>query len=97
MYAAPAAAETSNVTPFGKTDADVLETVEVAKGLTKLVLARGADAANVPASGAQISAHYTGRLASDGSKFDSSVDRGTPFSFALGQGRVIKGWDVGCA
>ena len=88
----PAAkADSSHVTAFGKLDSDVLETVEVAPGLTKLVLARGPDAADIPAKGAQISAHYTGRLASDGSKFDSSVDRNSPFSFALGQGRVIKG------
>jgi len=96
LLASPAAAS-SDVTPFGKTEADVLETVAVAPGLKKLVLARGPDPANVPAAGASISAHYTGRLQSDGSKFDSSVDRGTPFSFALGQGRVIKGWDVGFA
>ena len=61
------------------------------------MLARGADSDNVPGKGAQVSAHYTGRLAADGSKFDSSVDRGQPFGFALGQGRVIKGWDVGFA
>lgn len=47
-------------------------------------------------AGQTVTAHYVGVLA-DGTKFDSSLDRGQPFSFKLGGGQVISGWDKGIA
>ena len=58
--------------------------------ITNLVVGTGAEAT----SGQTVVVHYRGTL-EDGSQFDASYDRGTPFSFPLGAGRVIKGWDEG--
>jgi FKBP-type peptidyl-prolyl cis-trans isomerase FkpA len=58
--------------------------------IDELVVGAGAAAA----AGQQVTVHYTGWL-TNGTKFDSSKDRGDPFIFPLGAGRVIKGWDEG--
>jgi len=79
-------------------------------GVTKTVVKPG-DGMTYPKSGQTVTVHYTGTL-TNGSKFDSSRDRGQPFQFKIGQGQVspchnfkidlesvqvIKGWDEGVA
>jgi FKBP-type peptidyl-prolyl cis-trans isomerase FkpA len=58
--------------------------------IEELVAGHGAEAV----AGRYVTVHYTGWL-TDGSRFDSSKDRGDPFEFPLGAGHVIKGWDEG--
>lgn len=73
-------------------------TTTTASGLQYNEINEGAGA--LPKSGQTAKVHYTGWLYENGvkgKKFDSSVDRGQPFEFALGQGMVIKGWDEGVA
>jgi FKBP-type peptidyl-prolyl cis-trans isomerase len=66
--------------------------VTTASGLTYVITQNGSGARLKAGDTATV--HYTGLLTS-GVKFDSSLDRGEPFSFPLGAGRVIKGWDEG--
>jgi len=84
-------------TPAAANPAATVEGVEVIttdSGLQyqDLVVGTGPEAK----SGNTVSVHYTGWL-TDGTKFDSSVDRNAPFEFSLGAGRVIQGWDEGVA
>ncbi len=68
--------------------------IKTPSGLTYLITHKGTGA--LPKVGQTVVVHYTGTL-TDGTKFDSSRDSGKPFSFPLGAGRVIKGWDEGIA
>jgi len=78
--------------PSGPTKVDEGDYVVTDSGLKYYDLEEG-DGPQ-PEQGQTVIVHYTGWL-ENGTKFDSSLDRGQPFTFALGQGQVIKGWDEG--
>ena len=72
--------------------------VTMPSGLKVEVLQAAPEGAISPEKGNKVTVHYTGWLDDNGKpgkKFDSSVDRGTPFVFTIGVGQVIQGWDLG--
>jgi len=71
---------------------DEKKTVTTASGLKYIDIVVGKGAS--PTAGKQVTVHYTGTL-ENGKKFDSSVDRKEPFTFIIGVGQVIPGWDEG--
>ncbi len=68
--------------------------IATTSGLKYIDMVEGTGA--TPQKGQTVRVHYTGTL-ENGQKFDSSVDRGQPYEFRIGEGAVIKGWDEGLA
>jgi peptidylprolyl isomerase len=80
--------------PVQQTEVDPADYIETESGLKYFDIVEGDGPA--PEPGQSVVVHYSGWL-EDGTKFDSSLDRGQPFSFAIGTGSVIPGWDEGVA
>ena len=96
--AAPASAPAPASLPTSSDSNKMNQTITTASGLQYIDTQIGDGAEAKP--GHQVLVHYTGWLyqnGEQGTKFDSSLDRGQPFAFGLGQGMVIKGWDEGVA
>ncbi|WP_373480513.1 FKBP-type peptidyl-prolyl cis-trans isomerase [Geminocystis sp.] len=92
-------ADASQLKPKGKMDIDLSTAQTSSTGLKSIETVAG-DGVN-PQRGQKVTVHYTGYLAEEGfkrgKKFDSSLDRNQPFTFTIGVGQVIKGWDEGVA
>lgn len=67
--------------------------LDLPPGMTKEIIQEG-DGDDRPVDGDEVTVHYTGTF-EDGTEFDSSLTRGSPFNFTVGTGSVIKGWDIG--
>lgn len=94
VVAKPLIAEVPTPTTTAKKVEASANYVTTPSGLKYLDMVEGSG--DLPQAQQTVTVHYTGTL-EDGSKFDSSRDRGTPFKFKLGAGQVIKGWDEGIA
>ena len=92
--ATPTPAATATPSPTAEVEAGSLSVITTPSGLQYKDLTVGTG--ETAKAGDTAVVHYTGWL-EDGTKFDSSLDRGVPFEFVIGQGRVIKGWDEGVA
>lgn len=78
--------------PMQETTSITMQTLPDGLQIGDVVVGTGTEAV----AGKEVTVHYTGTFI-DGTKFDSSLDRGKPFPFKLGAGMVIKGWDEGVA
>jgi FKBP-type peptidyl-prolyl cis-trans isomerase len=79
-----------------KGNSQVTQRIKTGSGLEYEVIEKGEGAS--PRAGQRVTVHYTGYLnnnGKEGAKFDSSVDRNQPFTFTIGVGQVIRGWDEG--
>jgi peptidylprolyl isomerase len=96
LFAASAVAQDTKPTPAPGAEKGESKMTKTSSGLQYEDVKIGTG--DSPKKGQLATVHYTGWLwenGAKGKKFDSSVDRGQPFTFPVGQGRVIKGWDEG--